>query len=83
MEKRAQSKDWRLNLQFEFTGRFTLQQNHLAELAFSTLGNRGHTMMHKANLTFAMGYKIFPKAFKTATLLYGLGVVEIKGVKKS
>eukprot|EP00957_Ditylum_brightwellii_P138844 10583404-Ditylum_brightwellii.AAC.1 len=30
-----------------------------------------------------MQYKLFPKAFKTATLLDGLGVVEIGSIKKS
>eukprot|EP00957_Ditylum_brightwellii_P064709 4911182-Ditylum_brightwellii.AAC.1 len=40
LEKRSKSKDWKMNLQFEFTARATPQQNHLAELAFSTLGSK-------------------------------------------
>ena len=47
------------------------------------LGNKGRTLMHRANVPKAMRYQIFPKAFETATLLDGLCVVEINGVKKT
>jgi hypothetical protein len=43
---RSGSADWKLNIQFEFTGRATPQRNHLAELAFAIIANRGRTMMH-------------------------------------
>eukprot|EP00957_Ditylum_brightwellii_P007549 570986-Ditylum_brightwellii.AAC.2 len=71
-----------MDIQFEYTARATPQQNHLAELGFASLTNKGRTMMHRAILDKAMQYKLFPKAFATATLLDGLGMVEIKGVKK-
>eukprot|EP00957_Ditylum_brightwellii_P094996 7234254-Ditylum_brightwellii.AAC.2 len=47
------------------------------------MANKGRTMMHQANLNKVMRYKLFPKAFATATLLDGLGMVDIKGMKKS
>eukprot|EP00957_Ditylum_brightwellii_P141865 10808247-Ditylum_brightwellii.AAC.1 len=40
LEKRSRSKDWKMNLQFEYTARAMPQQNYLAELAFSTLGSK-------------------------------------------
>eukprot|EP00957_Ditylum_brightwellii_P103337 7875541-Ditylum_brightwellii.AAC.1 len=49
LEKQSKSKDRKINLQFEFTARATPQKNHLAELAFSTLGSKGRTLMHNAN----------------------------------
>eukprot|EP00957_Ditylum_brightwellii_P075304 5722063-Ditylum_brightwellii.AAC.1 len=39
--------------------------------------------MHKANCPIAIKYKVFPKAFMTATLLDGLVIVEVGGEKKT
>ena len=50
IESRAKRKDWNLNLEFEYTGRDTLQRNHMAELGLSTIGGRGREMMHYANV---------------------------------
>jgi len=83
LQKRSESKDWKMNLQFEYTARNTPQQNHLAELGFAVLANRGRAMMSAANVPKAMRYQIFPKAFETATLMDGLMVVEIEGVSKT
>jgi hypothetical protein len=33
----ANGHDWKLNIEFEFTGAQTPQRNHLAEIGFSTL----------------------------------------------
>jgi hypothetical protein len=41
LESRANSADWKLNIKFEYTGRETPQRNHLAELGFAILANRG------------------------------------------
>ena len=79
LEKRCKSKDWKLNIEFEFTARNTPQQNHLAELGFAILANRGRALMHYANIPTAMRYKLFREAFKTATLLDGLMVINIDG----
>eukprot|EP00957_Ditylum_brightwellii_P187911 14307475-Ditylum_brightwellii.AAC.1 len=83
LEKRPQSKDWRMNLEFEYTARATLQQNYLAELAFAIMGNKGRTLMHQANVPEAMKFKVFPRAFMAATLLDGLMVVEVNGEKNT
>eukprot|EP00957_Ditylum_brightwellii_P153930 11716313-Ditylum_brightwellii.AAC.1 len=70
LQKWSQSKDWKMALEFEHTDRATPQQNNLAELGFDLFANKGHSMMHCA------------KVFLIATLLNGLGVVEIVRVKK-
>ena len=41
LEERINGANWKLNIQFEYTARDTPQQNHLAELAFATIANRG------------------------------------------
>eukprot|EP00957_Ditylum_brightwellii_P063853 4845283-Ditylum_brightwellii.AAC.1 len=80
--KLKMSKDWKMALEFEFTARATpSQQNHLAELGFASLGNKGCSMVHCANVPTTIQYKSIPKVFLTATLLNGLHVVEIDGTK--
>jgi len=39
-----------LNIKYEYTGRDTPQRNALAEVGFHTISNRGHAMMHRANI---------------------------------
>jgi hypothetical protein len=72
-----------LPIEFEFTARDTPQQNHLAEVGFATLANKGRAIMYHANVPLKTRYKLFTEAFKTATLLDALVVVDIDGVKKS
>jgi len=43
--QRAKSKDWQLGLQVEYTPRGTPQHNHLAELAFTIIGNKGRALL--------------------------------------
>jgi hypothetical protein len=66
-----------LTIQFEFTARDTPQQNHLAELGFTHLANYGRALMARANVLMSIRYKVFTKAFKTATLLDYLTVLKI------
>jgi hypothetical protein len=47
---RRQGADWKIPVQFEFTGRHTSQQNHLAEVGFATIAGRGRAMMSPAKL---------------------------------
>jgi hypothetical protein len=77
LQQRTQSADWKLNVTYEFTARDTPQQNHLAELGFAHLANYGRALMARANLPLNIRYKVFTKAFKTATLLDGLTVIKI------
>eukprot|EP00957_Ditylum_brightwellii_P059982 4553888-Ditylum_brightwellii.AAC.1 len=82
LEKRPQSSDWKMNIQFDYMFMTTPHQNHLVELVSAFLANKRRTMMHRTNLDRAMQYKLFTKAFATEMLLDGLSVVEIIGAKK-
>jgi hypothetical protein len=79
LQKRADSADWKLNIDFEFTARDTPQQNSLAEVGFDTLANRGRALMADANVPPDILYCVYSKAFETATRLDGLIPVEIDG----
>ena len=56
LEQRSGSADWKLGLKYEFTARDTPQQNHLAELGFSVIANRGRAMFSKANVPRELRY---------------------------
>jgi hypothetical protein len=77
LAQRTKSSDWQFGINFEITGRDTPQRNHLAELGFAPLYNKGRAMMIKANLPKNARYLIYKEAFKTATMLDGLVVVDI------
>lgn len=79
LKARAESADWKFGIDFEFTGARTPQRNHLAEVAFATISNRGRALMVRANVPMKWRYKLFPEAFKTATLLDGLVPVMVDG----
>ena len=83
LEQRCNSADWKFDIKFEYTARDTPQQNHLAEIGFAVLANRGRALMADANAPLKERYLIFGEAFKTATLLDGLTVIDINGVKKT
>ena len=83
LQKVSDSADYKMNLQFEFTARNTPQQNHLAELGFTVLINRGRAMMHRANIPKEIRYKVFPKVFETATLLDSLVMSTLDGETKT
>ena len=80
LQKRALSEAWKLDIEFEFTGRDTPQRNHLAELGFAILANRGRAILGRANVPYALRHLLWREAFKTATLLDGLQVIELEGV---
>jgi hypothetical protein len=40
-----QGGDWKIPVQFEFTGRHTPQQNNLAAIGFAMIAGRGRAMM--------------------------------------
>jgi hypothetical protein len=46
LKERIHGAAWKLPIEFEFTARDTPQQNHLAEVGFATLANRGRAIMH-------------------------------------
>ena len=80
--KQMNSKAWKLYPTIEFTARDTPQQNHLAEIGFTTLYNRGRAMMIAAGIPRDKRYLVGHKAFETATKLDGLIPVEVNGTIK-
>jgi hypothetical protein len=80
LQARAQSSDWKLNITCEYTARDTPQQNHLAELGFASLANKGRALMVRGNTPLSVRYLLCREAFKTATKLDGLMVVTVNGV---
>jgi hypothetical protein len=81
LDKRCKSKYRQFGMEFEYTARETPHHNHMAELGFSTLGNKGRALMVKANIPVKYIYHLFREAFSTATDLDGLVVLDIKGNK--
>ena len=79
LQTRSDSSDWKLNIDFEYTARNTPQQNHLAEQGFAHLANLGRALMNHAHVPLKWRYKLFSKAFKTATLLDGLHIITLEG----
>ena len=53
-EKRLNSVDWKLNVDFEWTVRDTPQQNSMVEVGFTTIGNRGCAMMIAAKIAYKL-----------------------------
>jgi hypothetical protein len=79
LQQRCESADWKFNIKCEFTAAMTPQQNHLAELGFAILANRGRALMARANVPMVIRYKIWREAFRTATMLDGLTVATTDG----
>jgi hypothetical protein len=82
LQQRCESKDWQFAINYEYTGRDTPHHNHMAELGFATLGNKGRALMVRANIPMSKIYLLFREAFKTATYLDSLVVTTI-GEKKA
>jgi hypothetical protein len=83
LEKRSDSRDWKLGIKFEFTASDMPQQNSIAEVAFSTIADRGRSMMHDANLDEKEQYLLYCYAFDTATKLDGFVQVMKDGITQS
>jgi hypothetical protein len=79
LEKRYKSKDWQFVMEFEYTARAAPQHNHMAEMVFSTLGNKERALMVYKNIPVKYRYDLFREAFSTSTDLDGLVVVEFVG----
>jgi hypothetical protein len=80
LHDRSDSSDWKLGIKFEYTARNTPQQNPLAEQGFAHIAKLGRALMNHANIPLKWRFKLFAKAFKTATLLDGLRVITLDGV---
>ena len=63
LQEQAERKDWKMNIDFDYTARDKPQQNYLAELGLLVLANKWRAMMYRENVPSVMRYQIFPKAF--------------------
>jgi hypothetical protein len=68
-----------MNPKIEFTPRDTPQYNHLVEIGFPTIRKQATALMNEANIPKAKRYKVWYKAYGTATKLDGLVPAEING----
>jgi hypothetical protein len=75
------SSDWKSDIVFEYTGRDTPQRNSLVEVSFHTLASRGRAVMNDAQVPNELRYILWREAFRTATLLDGLTIIDINNVK--
>jgi hypothetical protein len=80
LQQRAESKDWKLNIQYEYTACDMPQQNHLAELTLAMMANKGRACMTAANVPETLRYLLYHTAFQYATDTGGLGVHTIGDV---
>jgi hypothetical protein len=80
LHDRSDSSDWKLGIKIECTARNTPQQNHLAEQGFAHIAKLGRALMNHANVPLKWRFKLFVKAFKTATVLDGLQVITLDGI---
>jgi hypothetical protein len=69
LQQRCESKDWQFAMKYEYTGRYTTQHNHMAELGFASLRNKGRSLMARTNTPINKRHLLFREAFKTATYL--------------
>jgi hypothetical protein len=68
-------------LTYEYTARDTPQHNHLAELGFDSLGNKGRALIVRANIPLKSRYLLFREAFNTATDLDCLVITKVETKK--
>lgn len=80
MEERSKASEWQLGLEYKYTARDMPQQNHLEELGFTSLANKGRALIYHANLPPKIKMRLFTETFETATILDGLTVIEIDGL---
>ena len=83
LEQQANLANWKLGLKYKYVAPETPQHNHLAELALTSITNKGRTFMAAVNVPSAMRYAQGPKAFQYATKTDGLCMVNVNGVVAS
>ena len=49
LQERAKSKDWKMNIDFEYTERYTPHHIYPEELVFLVLANKGIEMLYHGN----------------------------------
>ena len=84
LQERADSADWKLNINWEYTARDTPQQNSLAELTFILLALQGRAMMVAAHVPEDVRNEgVWQEAIKTAIALAALAAINFDCVVKS
>ena len=81
LQETCSNKEWKLNVNFEFTSRETPQQNSIVEVGFATLLKRGLSIMIASKVPKQKRYLFFRKAFEAATLLDGLTIITLDNVE--
>ena len=79
LEQVENGKYWKMDINFEYTGVETPQKNHLEELVSTMLGARGRTLIYQTNVTTNIMYRVYKDAYRTATIIDGLTVIDIYG----
>ena len=70
--KEVNSKGWQLGITIEYTGAGTPQRNHLVELGFASVSNKGRALLTDTNVPKEMKYKLARLAMGCATDLGNL-----------
>ena len=83
LKERAESRDWKLGLEWEFTAEGTPQQNSLAEVGIAYIMNGAKSMTEAAHVPDEFMHTLLPKAIETKTKLDGLTVVKRGGLDKT
>jgi hypothetical protein len=79
LEKRCKSKNWQSDISFESNYRVTPHHNHVVEMGIYVIINSIRALLIRANISFQYQFHLFRDAFKTATYIDGLIVVEVNG----
>jgi len=83
LAKNMGSNDWKMKTKIEYTAKGTPQQNHLAELGFTTIAARTRATTNRANIPTEMRYKLFGEIANTVAKVDMLTVITLNGEKKT
>ena len=72
-----------MKTKIEYTAKGTPQQNHMAELGFTTIAARTRATMNRANIPMEMRYKLFGEIANTVAKVDMLTVITLNGEKKT
>jgi hypothetical protein len=79
----TQSSKWKMGIKYEFTSANTPQQYGVVEVKLALIKKQGRAMMEQAYVPLNWRYLLYREVFYCATLLDGLIIIEIDGVKKT
>ena len=77
LEKVANGKYQKTDINFEYTGAGTSSRNYLVELGFAMIVSRGRDSMQHVNVPTNIRYILYKQAYRTATMLNELTVIDI------